>query len=244
MDVKYALKSVDFSSIIFSTMRFCATHTRNCALPYANLLTLIFDHFNLLSEVEEVDCSGPISLSSEILPSLGIFKIHDKYELYSNLSSNDKENLQKVHGKRLNRLEPLIKEHTTLSRLQSLDLEVGEMKSSLLALHDKVSTLTFMLDSFIKDMKGIVVEDVVVEEEVVDGDATVPKEDEGMEKAKEQKEGEEAEKKIVEDEAEKKDVSVDVADTTPIQTVPPTVDELTSSGKPEPSKKRKRRSRK
>ena len=59
-----SLKNIVFSSVIFSTMRFCSSHTRNCYLPYANLLTLIFDHFNLLSESEEVDYSGPISLSS------------------------------------------------------------------------------------------------------------------------------------------------------------------------------------
>ena len=40
------------------------------------------------------------------------------------------------------------------------------MKMSILSLHDKVSTLTFMLDTFMKEMKGMVVEDVVVEEEV------------------------------------------------------------------------------
>ena len=241
-----SLKSVDFSSIIFSTMRFCATHTRNCALPYANLLTLIFDHFNLLSEVEEVDCSGPISLSAEILPSLGIFKVHDKYELYSNLSSDDKEHLQKLHGKRLNRLEPLIKEHTTLSRLQSLDMEVGEMKSSLHALHDKVSILTSMLDTFMKEMKGMVVEDVVVEEEVAD-DAAAPEEDVGMEKAKEHREGEEKEKEIAEEEAKEEDVkeiAEEIADEVPIQVVPPIDDEQATPGKPETSKKRKRRSRK
>ena len=234
-----SLKNVDFSSIIFSTMRFCCSHSRNCSLPYANLLTLIFDHFNLLSDLEEVDCSGPISLSTEILPPLGIFKVDGKYELYSNLSSTDKEDLQKIHGKRLTRLEPHIKEHTTLSRLQSLDLEVGEMKSSLLALHDKVSTLTFMLDSFMKEMKGMVVEDVVVEEEVNDGDAAEPEEAEAKEKDKEgEKNGDD------EVTGEGQTIDVNIAETTPIQTINPTVDETITPGQSKPSKKRKRRSRK
>ena len=183
-----SLKIVYYASVIFSTMRFCSSHARNCSLPYANLLTLIFDHFNLLSDSEEVNYSGPLTLSNNILPPLGIFKINGKYELYSHLSSTDKEDLLKIHGKRLSRLEPHIKEHTTLSRLQSLDLEVGGIKTSLLDLHDKVSTLTFMLDTFMKDMKGMVVEDVVVEEDVVE-DAAVPQEDVVMKEAQE-KEGE------------------------------------------------------
>ena len=109
-----SLKNVDYASIIFSTIRFFSSHVRNCSLPFANLLTLIFDHFNLLSESEEVDYCGPLSLSNNILPPLGIFKIHGKYELYSHLSSSEKEDLQMIHGKRLSRLEPQIKEHTTL----------------------------------------------------------------------------------------------------------------------------------
>ena len=240
------MKNVDFSSIIFSTMRFCCSQTRNCALPYANLLTLIFDHFNLLSNEEEVDCSGPISLSSEILPPLCIFKVNDKYELYSNLSSADKEDLQKIHGKRLTRLEPPNQVHTTLSRLQSLDLEVGEMKSSLLTLHDKVSTLTSMLDTFMKEMKGMVVEDVVVEEEVADDDAAVPKENEVMEEAEEQREERGEENKDDEEQTDKKvdEVADDGVQTIPIQIIPPTDDDHATPGKPAPSKKRKRRSRK
>ena len=205
-------------------------------------MALIFDHFNLLSDSAEVDYSGPLSLSSEILSPLGIFKIHGKYELYSHLTSTEKEDLQKIHGKRLSRLEPHIKEHTTFSRLQSLDLEVGEMKSSLLDLHDKVSTLTFMLDTFMKDMKGMVVEDVVVEEEVDEGVAAMPQEDVVMEEAKE-KEGEK--EKEADEEQTDKEMEIPVAvDTTPIQTITPTVDETTSPGKPKPSRKRKTRSRK
>ena len=141
----------------FSTIHFCSSVVRNCSLPYANLLTLIFDHFNLLSDLEDVDYSGPVSLSSNILPPLGIFKIHGKYKLYLHLSSYEKEDLQKIHGKRLSRLEPQLKEQTTLSRLQSLELEVSELKTSVLDLHDKVSTLTFMLDTFMKEMKALVV---------------------------------------------------------------------------------------
>ena len=71
-----SLKNFDYASIIFSTIRFCSSHVRNCSLPYANLLTLIFDHFNLFSASEEVDYTGPLPLSSNILPPLGIFKIH------------------------------------------------------------------------------------------------------------------------------------------------------------------------
>ena len=171
--------------------------------------------------------------------------MHGKYELYSNLSSSDKEDLQKIRGKRLSRLEPHIQEHTTLSRLQSLDLEVGEMKSSLIDLHDKVSTLTFMLDTFMKEMKGMVVEDVVVEEEVDDGNAAEPKEEEVMEEVKEKKTEEDDEKKAAEGHVDKEvDILVDV-DTTAIQTVPPIIeDKITFLGKPEPSKKRKSRSKK
>ena len=86
-----SLKNVDYASLTFSTIRLCSSHVRNCSLPYANLLTLIFDHFNLLSDSEEVDYSGPQSLSSNSLPPLGIFKIHGKYELYSHLSSSKKK---------------------------------------------------------------------------------------------------------------------------------------------------------
>src|SRR5688572_16170025 len=102
-------------------MRFCSSPLRNNALPYANLLTLVFDHFNLLSNLEEVDYSGPQSPSSNVLPPLGIFKINGKYKLYSHLSLFEKEDLQKIHGKKLSRLKPQLKEHTTHSRLQSLD---------------------------------------------------------------------------------------------------------------------------
>ena len=46
------------------------------------------------------------------------------------------------------------------------DSEVSERKISILGLHDKVSTLTFILDTFMKEMKGTDVEDVVVDEEI------------------------------------------------------------------------------
>ena len=233
-----SMKNIDFSSIIFSTMRFCCSQTRNCALPFANLLTLIFDHFNLLSDEEEVDCSGPISLSSEILPSLGIFKVNHKYELYSNLSTADKEDLQKIHGKRLTRLEPHIQTHTTLSRLQSLDLEVGEIKSSLLILDDKVSILTSMLDTFMKEMKGMVVEDVVVEEEVPDDAAAMPTKEEVMEDAGEQRE---EERQNDEKPCDPQDVGVVDEE---VQPVLMNDDDKVTTGKSAPSKKRKRRSRK
>ena len=88
------------------------------------------------------------------------------------MSLSEKEDLQKIYGKWC--LEPQLKEHTTISHLQSLDLEVSEMKTSLLDLHDKVSTLTFILDTFMKEIKGMVVEDVVVEEEVDEGIAAEP----------------------------------------------------------------------
>ena len=47
------------------------------------------------------------------------------------------------------------------------------MKTFLLDSHDKVSTLTFVLDTFMKEMKSMVVEDVVVEE-VNEGNAAKP----------------------------------------------------------------------
>ena len=58
------------------------------------------------------------------------------------------------------------------------------MKTSLLDLNDKVSTLTFMFDTFMKEMKRMVVEDVVVEEDVDEGIATKPQEDAVMEEVK------------------------------------------------------------
>ena len=82
------------------------------------------------------------------------------------------------------------------------------MKMSILGLHDKVSILTFMLDKFMKEMKGMVVKDVFVEEEVEE-----KKEEAAMEEAKEK-----AEKK------EKNEKEEDIF-ATPIQTVsPPTVE--------------------
>ena len=53
------VKTVDYTFLIISTMRFCSSPLRNSAFRYANLLTLVFDHFNLLSNLEEVDFSGP-----------------------------------------------------------------------------------------------------------------------------------------------------------------------------------------
>ena len=77
-----ARKSIDYASLIISSMRFCSSSFRNLALPYANLLSLIFDHFNLIIDLEEVDYSGPQSFSNNVLSSLGIFKAGGKYELY------------------------------------------------------------------------------------------------------------------------------------------------------------------
>ena len=91
------------------------------------------------------------------------------------MSLSEKEDIQKIHHKNLSRLELQLKEHTTLSRLMSLDSEVSEIKMFILDLHDKVSTLTFILETFMKDMKGIVVEDMVIEEEVDEGNATEKK---------------------------------------------------------------------
>ena len=46
-----SLKNVDYASLIISTIRFCSSPVRNSLRPYANLLTLIFDHFNLLCDL-------------------------------------------------------------------------------------------------------------------------------------------------------------------------------------------------
>ena len=81
--------------------------------PNVNLMTIIIDHFNLLSDLEEVDYSGPQSLFNNVLPLLGILKIHGKYEFYSCLSLSKKEDLQKIHGKNRSRLEPQFKEHAS-----------------------------------------------------------------------------------------------------------------------------------
>ena len=236
--------TVDYASLIISTMCFCSSPVRNSALPYANLLTLIFDHFNLLFHLEEVDYSGPQSLSSNVLPPLRIFKIHGKYELYSHLSLSEQEDLQKIYGKKLSRLEPQLKEHTTLSCLESLDSEVSEMKMSILGLHDKVSTLTFMLDAFMKEMKGMVVEDVVVEEEVEEGNVEEKMDDAAMEEEEDKAEEKEEEEK----EEEKENEMAEEVNATLIQTIPPptveTTPETTTLAKSKASKKRKTRSKK
>ena len=144
-----------------------------------------------------------------------------------------------MHGKKIGRLEPLPKEsHTTHSRLESLDSEVCEIKVSLLELYDKVSKLTFMLDTFVKDMKGMVVEEVTVEEDVKE--ELAEKEKKVSKDREATQEGTKAEK---EEENQKETV------TTPIQTISPvpTVEATTittSPGKPKASKKRKTQSKK
>ena len=83
-----------------------------------------------------------------------------------------------MHGKKIGRLEPHFEENQTIhTRLESLDFEVCGIKVSLLELHNKVSTLTFMLDTFMKDMKGMVVEEVTVEEEPVEQEEVSKEED-------------------------------------------------------------------
>ena len=89
-----------------STMRICSSSFPNFALPYANLLSLIFDHFNLITDLEEVDYFGPQTYSNNVMTPLGIFKVGGKYELYSNLSMIEKKELQKLHGKKIVWLEP------------------------------------------------------------------------------------------------------------------------------------------
>ena len=178
-------------------MRFCNSSFQNLALPYANLLFLIFDHFNIISDLEEVDYSGTQSFSNNVVTPLGIFKVGCKYELYSNLSVTEKEELQKLNGKNIFQLEPHSKvNHTTHSLLQSLDSEVSNIKLSLLELHDKVSILTFMLDAFMKNMKGMVVEEVTVEEGVKEEHAE--KEKEVSKEGKAAQEGKEAEEEVEE----------------------------------------------
>ena len=58
-----SVKTIDYASFIISNMHFCSFPLRNNALPYANIWTLVFDHSNLLFDLEEVDYSGPHSLS-------------------------------------------------------------------------------------------------------------------------------------------------------------------------------------
>ena len=162
-----ARQSIDCTFLIITTMRFCSSRFKKLALLYANILLLVFDHFNLISNLEEVDYFGPQSFSNNVLTPLGIFTVGGKCELYSNLSVIEKEELQKLYGKKTVCLEPHSRDyHTTHSSLESLDFEVRNIKLSLLEFHDKVSTLTFTLDTFLKEMKVMVVEDVVGEEEV------------------------------------------------------------------------------
>ena len=122
------------------------------------------------------------------------------------------------------------------------------MKTSLLDLHDKVSTLTFMFDTFMKEMTGMVVEDVVVEEDVDEDISAKPQEDVVMQEVKEKagdkevaNKEKEKEKKEAEQEEEENPEAVDA---TPIQTISPTIEVTTSPGQTKPSKKRKTLSRK
>ena len=111
------------------------------------------------------------------------------------------------------------------------------MKISILGLHDKMSTLTFMLDIFMKEIKGIVVEDMVVEEEVEEKEADEKKEEAAMEEEEEKEEEKEEEEK------EKEEVVTLVKQASS----PPTVEATpmtTSPAKPKASKKRKTWSRK
>ena len=96
-----------------------------------------------------------------------------------------------------------------------------------------------------KDMKGMAVEDVVVEEGVVECAAAKPQEDIVMEEVKE-KEGEKEKEVADEVKADEKEeeLILEAVDATPIQTIPPTVEVTTSPGRTKPSKKRKTRSRK
>ena len=82
-------------------MRFYSSSFRNLALPYANLLSLIFYHLNLISDLEDVDYSGPQSFFDNIMSSLGNFKVNGKYDLFTNFSMPEKEELQKFMGNRL-----------------------------------------------------------------------------------------------------------------------------------------------
>ena len=100
------------------------------------------------------------------------------------------------------------------------------MKTSLLDLHDKVSTLTFMLHTFMKEMKGIVVEDMVVEEEVDEGNVAKPQENTVMEEVKEKGGGKEAANQKKQEEKEEEKKNKETVDTTPIQTIPLTVEEI------------------
>ena len=91
-----ARKSIDYASLIISTLRPYSSSFRNLALPHANLLLLIFVHFNLNSDLEEVDYFGPQSFSNSVLTPLEIFKVGDKYELYSNISVTKKEGVTEI----------------------------------------------------------------------------------------------------------------------------------------------------
>ena len=102
--------------------------------------------------------------------------------------------------------------HTTHSRLDSLEL------------HDKVFTVTFMLETFMKDMKGMVVEEVTVEEEPIEKEKEVSKEEEATQEGKK---AEEEEKDAEEEENPKeivatpiKEPSPPLVETTPITTSP------------------------
>lgn len=52
-------KSVDYASLFFSYIRDYNSFIRNIALPYVNLLSLVFDYFNIPFNPKEIDYSGP-----------------------------------------------------------------------------------------------------------------------------------------------------------------------------------------
>ena len=140
----------------------------------------------------------------------------------------EKEELHKLHGKKIGWLESHSKDnHTTHSRLDSLDSEVCDIKMSLLELHDKVFTVTFMLETFMKDMKGMVVEEVTVEEEPIEKEKEVSKEEEATQEGKK---AEEEEKDAEEEENPKEIVATPIKEPSPpsVETTPIT----TSPGNP------------
>ena len=96
-----------------------------------------------------------------------------------------------------------------------------------------------MLDTFMKDMKGMVVEEVTIEEKPVEKEKEVSKKEEATQEGKRLRKKKRKKKRRWRIQKE--------IDATPIQTIPPSVEAtpITSSlGKPKASKKRETRSRK
>ena len=104
-----------------------------------------------------------------------------------------------------------------------------------------------MFDTFMKEMKGMVVEDVVIEEEVEEGEATEKKEEVIKDKVEPLIEEDEVEKEQEEEEKKGEEIATLIArapQPPSVDPTPPAGVTTSSHGKLKASKKRKTGSRK